>query len=358
MTSVIVFGCGRYYKTKRKELIDRYVIAGFLDNAVKSGEVHKFEDKEVVNPENIDFFPENVPVILMSAAFFDMWEQLIRLGVRSERIKFAVFMQPFYDGIEKVLSEAVECIVVKDSKIVMKDKEKENIFSTSDDLKKYLRRLFVQNYEYINLIAQMPAEPVSKRFGAERGTPVDRIYIERFLQDNRSKIQGVVMEIADAGYTEKFGHDVKQSLVLHVNGWGKNAVKGNLETGEGLTRDSVDCLICTQTLQFLYDIHSAVHNIYTMLKPGGVALITAHCLGQISLYDYSNWGEYWRFTDQSMRKLFAESFDDKNVEVHSWGNMKAAIAYQYGLCAEDLEEEDFEINDEQFPVTITVCAKK
>lgn len=358
MTDIIVFGCGRYYEAKKRELIDKYAIVGFLDNAVKPGEVHRFEDKEVVNPENIDVFPEDIHVILMSAAFFDMWEQLIKLGVRSERIQFAVFMQPFYDEIEKILSEAVESMTAKDSKIIVKDSEKENTFSTAEGIKKYFRKLFVQKYEYINLIARMPLEPVSKRFAAERGTPVDRIYIEHFLQNNKSEIQGVVMEIADAKYTEKFGHDVKQSLVLHVNGWGKNTVKGNLETGEGLTQDSVDCLICTQTLQFIYDVHSAVHNIYTMLKPGGVALVTAHCLGQISLYDYNNWGEYWRFTDQSMRKLFSESFDDKNVEVHAWGNVKTAIAYQYGLCAEDLEKKDFKYNDQQFPVIITVCARK
>ena len=101
-----------------------------------------------------------------------------------------------------------------------------------------------------------------------------------------------------------------------------------------------------------------MHNIYTILKPGGVALVTAHCLGQISLYDYNNWGEYWRFTDQSMRKLFSESFEDKNVEVHAWGNVKTSIAYQYGLCAEDLEMKDFEKNDKQFPIIITVSAPK
>lgn len=358
MTNIIVFGRGRYYEIKKRELLGKYTIIGFLDNAVKPGEVQCFEDKEVVNPENVDVFPKDTPVILMSAVFFDMWEQLLKLGVRAERIQFAIFMRPFYDEIEKILSEAAESMTAEGFDIVIKDKVGKNIFSTAEEVRKYLRKLFIQKYEYVNLIAKMPKEPVSKRFGAERGTPVDRIYIERFLQNNRSKIQGTVMEIADTRYTEMFGNDVKRSLVLHVNGWGKNTVKGNLETGEGLTPNSVDCLICTQTLQFIYDIHSAVHNIYTVLRPGGIALVTAHCLGQISLYDYYNWGEYWRFTDQTMRRLFSESFDDKNVEVHAWGNMKTAIASLYGLCAEDLERKDFESNNEQFPVIITVCARK
>lgn len=358
MENIIVFGRGRYYNLKKDALIDQYTVVGFLDNAVKPGEVEMFDDKKAVNPENLDFFPEDVPILLMSSAFFDMWEQLVKLGVHSGRIRFAVFIQPFYDEIERLLAQTAEEMTAEESGLVIKDKAGKNFFSTAEEWKRYIRGLFTQKYEYINLIAKMPETPVSKRFGVERGTPVDRIYIERFLQNNRSKIQGVVMEIADAEYTEKFGNHVEQSLVLHVNGWGKNAVKGNLETGEGLAPDSVDCLICTQTLQFIYDIRGAVRNIYSLLRPGGVALVTAHCLGQISLYDYYNWGEYWRFTDQSMRRLFAESFDDKNVEVHAWGNVKTAVAYQYGLCAEDLERKEFEKNDEQFPVIITVCARK
>ena len=86
--------------------------------------------------------------------------------------------------------------------------------------------------------------------------------------------------------------------------------------------------------------------------------MTANCLGQLSLYDYHNWGEYWRFTDQSMRKLFAEVFADHNIIVQSWGNIKTAIAYLYGLCAEDLKEEDFAFQDEQYPVIVTAVVRK
>lgn len=130
---------------------------------------------------------------------------------------------------------------------------------------------------------------------------------------------------------------------------GKNCIKGNLETGEGIAENSIDCFICTQTIQFIYDVHSVVRNIHRMLKPGGTALVTAHCLGQISLYDYHNWGEYWRFTDISMRRLFAEIFDENKVTVKLWGNIKTAIAFQYGLCAENLHEADFVFHDEQYP---------
>lgn len=358
MEDIIVFGRGRYYKSKKRKLLEKYRIIGFIDNAVKSGEVLLFEGKEVVNPDQISFFPGEIRIVLMSAAFFEMWEQLKKSGVDPQRIKFAVSMQPFYDEIEQIMSDSGKDLSATNDGIVISDQTGSNLFQTKTDFQVYLRNLFSKKDQYINLIAEMPNKPISKRFGRERGTPIDRIYIERFLKENRHKIQGTVMEIASSEYTKSFGHDVEKSLILHVNGWGKEVMKGNLETGEGIIENSVDCLICTQTIQFIYDVHKAVHNIYTLLKPGGTALITAHCLGQISLYDYYNWGEYWRFTDQSMRRIFSEDFGNEAVNVKMWGNMKTAIAYQYGLCAEDLIAEDFEMNSVQFPLLITVVAEK
>lgn len=358
MEKVIVFGRGRYYLSKKEQLKKEYDIAGFLDNAVKPDEVQEFEGRQVVHPERYACFDKKYPVLLMSAVFFEMWEQLCRIGVAPERIRFSVLMKPYYDEMETVLSDSVQEISAADSGIAVKEPSRVQVFSREDDFKAYLRTLFAEKYRYINLLATMPNLPVSKRFGLERGRPIDRVYIERFLESQSDMIRGIVMEIADSNYTKMFGSDVEQSLVLHLNGWGKGVIRGDLETGEGIPENSVDCFICTQTIQFIYDVHSAVRNIYRSLKPGGVALVTAHCLGQISLYDYHNWGEYWRFTDQSMRKLFGEVFADHNIIVQLWGNVKTAAAYLYGLCAEDLEEEDFALQDGQYPVIVTAAVRK
>lgn len=358
MEKVIVFGRGRYYLSKKEGLKERYDVIGFLDNAVKPDEVQEFEGKQVVHPEKYSCFTEESAILLMSAAFFEMWEQLRLIGIAPERVKFAVLMQPYYDEMETVLADTVDEISAADTGIAVKERSGVQIFSTQDAFKAYLRPLFFRKYESVKRFADLPDRPVSKRFGLERGTSIDRVYIERFLEMHRDKIKGTVMEIADAGYTQMFGAHVTESLVLHVNGWGRGVIKGNLETGEGIPENSVDCLICTQTLQFIYDIHSAVRNIHRLLRPGGVALVTAHCLGQISLYDYYNWGEYWRFTEQSMQRLFEEVFADDNIRVQSWGNVKTAAAFQYGLCAEDLREEDFVLQDEQYPVVVTAAVRK
>lgn len=88
-------------------------------------------------------------------------------------------------------------------------------------------------------------------------------------------------------------------------------------------------------------------------------MITVPLISQISLYDYKNWGCYWRFTDQSLRKLLSECFLDNRVEISTYGNMKASIAFLYGICQEEMKQSDLEYHDEQFPLIIgAVCRKE
>jgi glycosyltransferase involved in cell wall biosynthesis len=47
--------------------------------------------------------------------------------------------------------------------------------------------------------------PISLDFGFDRGTPVDRYYVEGFLARHASDIRGRVLEIGDASYSRRFG---------------------------------------------------------------------------------------------------------------------------------------------------------
>jgi hypothetical protein len=58
--------------------------------------------------------------------------------------------------------------------------------------------------------------PFSREFGFDRGTPVDRFYIERFLSCCDADIRDRVLEIGDNSYTKRFGGNrVTRSDVLH-----------------------------------------------------------------------------------------------------------------------------------------------
>ncbi len=70
------------------------------------------------------------------------------------------------------------------------------------------------------------------------------------------------------------------------------------------------------------------------------------------------WGDYWRFTTLSARRLFGEVFPPENVTVKARGNVLAAIAFLHGLAAEELKPEELDHDDPDYELIITVRAVK
>jgi hypothetical protein len=203
-------------------------------------------------------------------------------------------------------------------------------------------------------------EPVSRVFGFDRGKPVDRWYIERFLVAHAADVRGRVLEVAETTYTQWYGgDDVTQSDVLYAApGHPDATVVGNLATGEGLPRDAFDCFVMTQTLQVIYDVAAAVRGTWNVLAPDGVLLATAPGISQISREDRRDWGDWWRFTSDSVRRLFAEAYGPENIDVQAHGNVLSAACFLYGFAAEELTEAELAHNDPDFELLMTVRAVK
>jgi hypothetical protein len=203
--------------------------------------------------------------------------------------------------------------------------------------------------------------PISTSFGFDRGWPVDRYYIENFLEKNKLDVRGRVLEIADPGYTKRFGGDrVTSSEVLHAEPGNPQAtLSGDLTTGENLPSAAFDCLILTQTLPMIYDVRAALRTSYRILKPGGVALVTVPGVAhQISRQDMDRWGDYWRFTSKSINRLFAEVFPASHIQVETFGNPLAALALLHGLVVEDLSPHELDHWEADYEVSITIRAVK
>ena len=201
--------------------------------------------------------------------------------------------------------------------------------------------------------------PVSSIFGLDRGTPIDRVYIEHFLKSNEDSIRGVCCEIADNTYTKKFGNNVDQYEILHYNNENKKAtIVGDLSDLDSVPHNIIDCFILTQTLNFIYDFKSAIKGLHAMLKKDGVALITVAGISQISRYDYERWGDFWRFTDLSILKAFEEVFEKGNVEVECYGNVLSSIAFLEGISAEELKHDELFFKDRNYQLLITIKAIK
>jgi glycosyltransferase involved in cell wall biosynthesis/SAM-dependent methyltransferase len=204
--------------------------------------------------------------------------------------------------------------------------------------------------------------PVSRRFGWDRGgLPVDRYYIEQFLQQHATDVGGRVLEVRDDAYTRRFGGDrVTHSDVLHpTTDNPKATIIADLTCADEIPNDTFDCIILTQVLPFIPCVHSAVRTLHRILRPGGVVLATVPGISQIVRYDMDRWGDYWRFTSLSARRIFEEagfSKSETTVEVH--GNVLVATAFLQGLSTRDLRTDELNHQDPDYEVLITVRAVK
>ena len=202
-------------------------------------------------------------------------------------------------------------------------------------------------------------DPFSRAFGAERGRPIDRHYIEGFLGDHRDDIRGAVLEVEQPTYTHMFGHSITQSDVLHVaDPHPPTTIVSDLQVGTDLPSEAYDCVILTQTLFLIENLDAAVRTVFRILRPGGVALVTVPGISQIARDARNHWADHWRFTSVSARKLFARTFGEDAVFVSSYGNVLVASAFLYGLASHELTPEELDYNDPDFEMVICIRAEK
>jgi SAM-dependent methyltransferase len=202
--------------------------------------------------------------------------------------------------------------------------------------------------------------PVSSNWGFDRGQAVDRFYIEKFLENSGDLIAGDVLEVADNTYTRRFGSDrIKSSEILHDSeGHSRATLIVDISKPDSAPTDRFDCIICTQTLQLIYDLSSAFCSLNMMLKPGGTLLLTVPGITAISREDMDRHGDFWRFTTASLDRLLREAFDPDSVSVEAFGNVYSATAFLHGLAVEELDNEKLVLADPDYQMLLAARAQK
>jgi SAM-dependent methyltransferase len=202
--------------------------------------------------------------------------------------------------------------------------------------------------------------PTSRDFGLDRGTPVDRYYIEHALASCAADIHGRVLEIKDDTYTRRFGgHRVTQADVLDMDRNNPAAtIVADLTDAKQVPADAFDAVVLTQTLHIIYDVYGAVTTIHRILKRGGVVLATLPGISQICRDRMNNWQDHWRFTGESARRMFEGVFKGGRVEVSIYGNLCAAMNFLDGRVVEEIHPSKLDFRDEDYQVVIFVRAVK
>ncbi|OFW15538.1 MAG: hypothetical protein A3F70_12560 [Acidobacteria bacterium RIFCSPLOWO2_12_FULL_67_14] len=199
--------------------------------------------------------------------------------------------------------------------------------------------------------------PLSQRWGFDRGSPVDRYYVEQFLARQGSDIRGRVLEVKDSGYIRRFGHGVTRADVIDIDSTNRQAtIIGDLAHPDSLEPDAYDCCVVVQTLHHVLHPRSAVHTLYRALRPGGVLLVTLPSITRVDP-DVPD-TDYWRFTPAVCRRLFGECFGEECIQVDGLGNVLTSIAFLAGMAQEELSRDELDRHDAAFPVIVSVRAVK
>lgn len=357
MEQIYVFGCGHYFQNKQFSVLEEYDIAAILDNN-REGNV------KLANGRLVPIFKpiaaicnKNIPVLILIRDFYSAWLQLRDLGVDSSRILLPNTFYPYTEE-EKLFNANGGAFQITDGDIWYVDEKRKYLINSSEIFYHLSKRLERDRVDASFLTKQASVRPLNRAFGFTRGTPIDRYYIENWLESNKRLICGDVLEIAEDTYTKRFGTNNVVSYILHVSIEKEGFIKGNLETGEGIEENSMDCIILTQTIGFIYHCDKVIANVYKMLRKGGAALVTTGGISQISRYDMDQWGHFWSLTTASLKRLIEESKFGMNYDMTVYGNVKTACALLYGVAAEELREEELEYSDEDYPVSICAVLRK
>lgn len=196
-------------------------------------------------------------------------------------------------------------------------------------------------------------QPISGKFGFDRGTPVDRHYTDAFLAVHADAVRGVVGEIAGDIYARRFGGNAIERIDVIDNDPSNQAATliADLGQADALPTAAFDCLIVTQTLQYLAEPATALRGCSRALRPGGALLVAVPALAAHDPIE-PDAIDFWRFWPTGLQHLLATVFPHAVIKVHGFGNLVTAIAFLHGVSAEELRPRELAAQDPRFPVVV------
>lgn len=194
--------------------------------------------------------------------------------------------------------------------------------------------------------------PFSTYFGFDRGTPIDRYYINIFFATHASSITGDILELQAAGYATRYGNNVNFIETVDIEpAFNPTYCVDLCNEGATLPLARFDCILLPNSLSFFRDMKACLRNSLRMLKPGGVILAAG-----ASFVPLDTAPEFQRFTSHGLREQIRDAVGSAaETQIHQFGSCVSSVASLLGLCAEELTSDELDQLDEHYPVTI--CAK-
>jgi hypothetical protein len=201
--------------------------------------------------------------------------------------------------------------------------------------------------------------PVSREWGEERGKPIDRHYIEAFVEAHREDLRGAVLEVQESDLTERWGGGAIERIdVVDVEASNPRAtLLADLRNASHIDDASFDCFVLTQTLHVIADVPAVLREARRILRPGGVLLATFPAASRVCV-EYGREGDFWRATEAGVRELFRTAFSDRELSLHAYGNLLTTIAFLEGMACHELDAAEFGPFDPWYPLLFGIRAVK
>ncbi|CAH2574074.1 MAG: hypothetical protein RLZZ532_2939 [Cyanobacteriota bacterium] len=197
------------------------------------------------------------------------------------------------------------------------------------------------------------AVPICQAFGLTRGTPVDRYYLSKYLQEIQTQISGNILEIGGIPKDKDF-YEVNPGTsyqIMNIEpGLGIDIV-GDAHDTSMIKPESFDSIVIFNVLEHCYAPWQVVENIYTWLKPGG------KCFAMVpsSIRIHATPMDYWRPLPDAFAWMFRNFSHQK---LYIYGNPITVIASYHGIVTEELTTAELDAYHPDYPVATCIVAQK
>ncbi|MBD2666452.1 putative methyltransferase [Richelia sinica FACHB-800] len=195
--------------------------------------------------------------------------------------------------------------------------------------------------------------PICQAFGITRGKPVDRYYLNQFIQEIKNQIVGNILEIGGTPKDKDF-YEVNPGTsyqVMNIEpGLGIDIV-GDAHDVSIIQPASFDSIVIFNVLEHCYAPWQVVENIYTWLKPGG------KCFAMVpnAVRLHATPVDYWRPLPDAFAWMFRNFSQQK---LYIYGNPISVIASYHGIAVEELTSAELDAFHPDFPVATCIVAQK
>jgi SAM-dependent methyltransferase len=192
--------------------------------------------------------------------------------------------------------------------------------------------------------------PLSQAYGFDRGTPIDRYYVDKFLSSRGALISGRILEIQTTDHTRRYGSSATVMHTLDINSSFHPTYLCDLAAADMVPTGSYDCFLLPNTLCFLRDLDAALRHARRIVRPGGVILATVPVFVPLT----PDVPDFWHASADGWRVVAARVWPDCLTSVETHGNCLAAAAAMYGVAAEELTAAELDAHDPRYPVLVTI----